>query len=77
MSNAVEKADVKLPKKLAEFLESTPPNVIEQISDLCERDDPHWIIAGPDLQLHCGSEPCQGVRFFHCTSNKIYVQDKT
>src|SRR5437016_10786690 len=77
MPDATENAHVKLPMKLAEFLESTPPNVIEQILDLCEPQGLSWVIAQPDLQLHCRSEPCQGVRLFHCTSNKIYVQDKT
>ena len=57
----------------AEFLESVPPGPTINITDLYTYD--HfgvWVVARPDLQLHCDSESCKGLRFFQCTSDEIY-----
>jgi hypothetical protein len=63
-------------KTLAEFLESSPPNTRIQISDLFARDDNlRWSIREPDLQLHCTSERCSGVRSFRHNSTTAYVSD--
>ena len=58
---------------VAEFLESTPPNQLSHISDLCE-----WSTSAynqrysqmnmPEIQLHCDHDDCNGIRFFRCTS---------
>ena len=55
---------------LAEFLESTPPNVLKPISDLAVLRHGHnnaWMeIQKPDIQLHCSSDTCDGIRIFNC-----------
>src|SRR5215471_10600066 len=66
-------------KTLAEFLESTPPGVGEEVSDACGRESSqyhHRVLLEPDLQLHCPNDTCQGIRFFRCTSGTIYLNDK-
>ncbi|MEI6153673.1 MAG: hypothetical protein WCQ90_06270 [Deltaproteobacteria bacterium] len=58
---------------IAEFLESTPPNQLIHISDLCQ-----WSTSGgyghndmrtPEIQLHCEHESCNGIRFFRCVKD--------
>jgi hypothetical protein len=61
-------------KTLSDFLESTPPNSLSYISDLSK----YKLITGslqdilntPDIQLHCPSDVCNGIRFFRCISSK-------
>jgi hypothetical protein len=58
---------------VAEFLESTPPNRIGHISDLSENKYLQQagycdIIRTPEIQLHCSSDDCNGVRFFRCVA---------
>ncbi|MGR1200375.1 hypothetical protein [Aeromonas hydrophila] len=56
---------------VSEFLESTPPNRTSHISDLSEwKFQGGWynILNTPDIQLHCPSESCNGIRFFRCVS---------
>lgn len=65
---------------LAEFLESTPPDVQISISDLGELQTGYnntWIqIKSPDIQLHCASDVCSGTRIFRCTSGSQTIEDK-
>lgn len=56
---------------IAEFLESTPPNQLIQISDLSQWKSDHWgkfnnVLKTPEIQLHCDHEDCNGIRFFRC-----------
>lgn len=56
---------------IAEFIESTPPNRVIQISNLSIwRPPPHYenVMNTPEVQLHCPHEKCSGVRFFRCES---------
>ena len=56
----------------SEFLQSTPPNQVAQISDLAVSQNvgPYPSIEKkintPELRLHCSHESCNGVRFFRC-----------
>jgi hypothetical protein len=59
---------------IAEFLESTPPNQLINISDLS-----FWKVGQyrnyhemrtPEIQLHCNHDQCNGVRFFRCVSGR-------
>ena len=55
------------PITFAEFLESVPPSTLANISDLVGRD--RYSLAKlltPDIQLHCSSDACNGMRFFRC-----------
>ena len=60
---------------LSEFLQSTSPNQWRHISDLSVEEMRHTgsyptvskELNTPDLQLHCSSDSCNGVRFFRCT----------
>ena len=65
------------PITLAEFLESTPPNVEMSISDLALRKSSQyssWMeFQQPDIQLHCSSDVCNGVRTFRCTEGGAKV----
>jgi hypothetical protein len=55
----------------SEFLASSPPDVVEQISDVGRYYSPQRqdliYLHTPDLLLYCDSEKCQGARFFRCT----------
>lgn len=59
----------------AAFLESTPPGTEANISDLFSRSQSNRtkIIYRPDIQLHCDSTTCQGVRFFACHSSEQHI----
>ena len=61
-------------KSLAEFLEGSPPDVQETISDLAQRSGPNFILQQPEIQIHCNSERCNGLRVFHQTSGSAYVE---
>jgi hypothetical protein len=58
----------------AEFLESVPPSINVQISNLVERrfDGCHRLCS-PELQLHCASDACNGTRFFRRTDNEEHI----
>jgi hypothetical protein len=61
---------------LAEFLESTPPSSLTEISDLVEANYyQNGAFSGayltrPEIQLHCPDDSCNGTRFFRCTTKK-------
>jgi hypothetical protein len=57
----------------ATFLETSPPNVREEVSEFFTLYSGSWIVAQPDLQLHCSSENCGGSRFFAWRSDSVYV----
>lgn len=62
-------------KTIAEFLESTPPNQLINISDLSEWKNTGWgnynnVMRTPEIQLHCNHENCNGIRFFRCVSKE-------
>jgi len=57
---------------LSEFLQSTPPNQWRYISNLfMQHTGPYGNVIKeintPELELHCSSDSCNGVRFFRCT----------
>ena len=62
-------------KTLAEFLESTPPNARIWITDLFEKRAASWTIKELDIQLHCTSDKCSGIRSFRNSSDTRYVED--
>jgi len=43
-------------RTLAEFLESSPRDVVEKVSDLAEHRGNTLALQTPDIQLHCPSE---------------------
>lgn len=47
----------------AHFLERTPPGTTEDIEDLFKGQT--FEVTSTDIQLHCDSEKCNGVRFFY------------
>jgi len=58
---------------IAEFLESTPPNQLINISDLCtvkrtQHSSYYYEMRTPEIQLHCNHDQCSGTRFFRCVS---------
>lgn len=61
----------------AEFLESSPPNQVANISDLMAEK---WrgpnldtYLKTPEIQLHCPEESCNGVRFHRCKEGE-YIE---
>ena len=72
---------------LYEFLQSTPPNQWRHISDLSvsQHVDAYASISKeintPELELHCSSDLCNGLRFFRCTevflSTGAYLQENS
>jgi hypothetical protein len=65
-------------KTFKEFLESTPPEVEEDVIGLFTSEvvqvGRKWNVAWPDLFLHCPSEQCNGLRFFRKTDSSVYPQ---
>lgn len=60
-------------KSIADFLESTPPNQLIDISDLSvvkkyQSGAFYHEMRTPEIQLHCDHDQCNGTRFFRCTS---------
>jgi len=60
---------------IAEFLEGLAPNQLSNISDVSERKYVNGsgtcdIMRTPEIQLHCSSDACNGVRFFRCVSGQ-------
>ena len=61
----------------SEFLESIPPSSLTNISDLTKAR--HYAGGGlagyqlftPEIQLHCPSDPCNGIRFFRRTTQSV------
>ncbi|MBN1931863.1 MAG: hypothetical protein JW786_09675 [Desulfobacterales bacterium] len=57
---------------ISEFLESTPPNQLINISNLCKptrnQYGPYGEMRTPEIQLHCDNDQCNGTRFFRCVS---------
>lgn len=57
---------------ISDFLESTPPNQLIHISDLCKPTRNQFGLYGemrtPEIQLHCDNDQCNGTRFFRCIS---------
>ena len=64
------------PIPLAEFLEGSPPGNETSVTDLAEPQNlgiyppTSYIFAAPDIQLHCGSDSCNGTMFFRCTDGR-------
>lgn len=56
----------------SEFLESTPPSSITNVSSLTiSTPHPHVFHLGtPDIQLHCPNDACNGTRFFRCVDKQ-------
>lgn len=74
--NTPQEALQKEVRNLAEFLETSPPDVQEEISDLAVADGNHFILSEPVLQLHCTSDMCNGIRMFETTTHNRWVTHK-
>jgi len=65
----------KTPITVAEFLEGSPPNTECDISDLFREkivsSAYRECLNTPELQLHCTTDSCNGVRFFRCISGNL------
>ena len=60
--------------RLADFLESNPPNQVVAISDMGGREPTQYRdyskLLTPELRLHCDNEMCNGTRFFRCVGGE-------
>jgi hypothetical protein len=74
-------AEPAVPKKalrtFAQFLETSPPDRAEEVCDRIRYGStgsgPY--LNEPELQVHCESNKCGGVRTFYCTSSDVYLKD--
>ncbi len=75
MSNTEEVKEEIEYQIFSDFLESTPPNQRINISNLLKVINSFYNeVKKPQIQLHCESESCNGIRFFRCvTSNAIEI----
>jgi hypothetical protein len=66
----------KTVRTFAQFLETAPPDVAEEVTDRIRYNNsgagPY--LSEPILQLHC--EQCGGIRSFYCTSSDAYLSDE-
>ncbi len=66
-------------RSLAEFLESSPPDVPEHIQDLAIES--HTVngvsfpLNRPEIQLHCDSEVCSGLRMYENVSGSNWPDE--
>jgi len=58
---------------LKQFLEKTPPEIYEDISDLFKLQHNYWDISKDELLLHCDSEECNGLRLYRQQTNTVSV----
>lgn len=75
-----KQADVReepSPTPFSEFLESTPPGSITNVTNLAKARHyaggnyaGHQLVT-PEIQLHCPSESCNGIRFFRRSSQSV------
>lgn len=65
--------DTETPKEeelrsFADFLESSPPNTPTKLADVGKIVGTHHVLINtPEIQLHCPTGNCNGVRFFRCS----------
>jgi hypothetical protein len=66
----------KVLRTFAEFLETTPPDSTEEVRERSQRraNFTGLYLRLPDLELHCDSEKCGGVRTFYSTSGSISLK---
>lgn len=62
-------------QSISDFLEGFPPNQLTHISDLAEHTyvtniGMSTVMRTPEIQLHCPSDSCNGIRFFRCVSGQ-------
>lgn len=63
-------------ESITDFFEGTPPNRVSNISDLSVHRAPpgasryYNVMRTPEIQLHCPSDSCNGIRFFRCTDGE-------
>jgi hypothetical protein len=68
------------PLPLSEFLESVSPGTITDISGLAVAWKYNsgqlggYRFAGPDIQLHCPNEACNGIRFFRQIGSRVDLE---
>jgi hypothetical protein len=73
-------AEPAAPKKalrtFAEFLQTAPPDLAEEVCERSARNSSGGgpYLCDPDIQLHCESEKCSGVRTFYCTSGSVFLE---
>ena len=70
----------KTQKQFSGFLESTPPYSEENISDLVKVTQhaagTSYLLALPQIRLHCDDEACQGLRFFEYQGSQTWLSDE-
>jgi hypothetical protein len=67
------------PVTFAKFLESAPPGQIRTVEDVRQRKyysngNIYYVIATPELFLHCNSDVCNGPRYFRFSGSEIPVE---
>lgn len=73
-SSAVAAPSAPKPITFAEFLESVPPSQVRQVTDLYRKPNSGPpVLSTPQLQLHCTSEKCNGLRFFRYFGQSAYL----
>ncbi|MAG81638.1 MULTISPECIES: hypothetical protein [unclassified Limnobacter] len=61
----------------SEFLESVPPGTLTNITDLTKTRHYQgggvagYVLFTPEIQLHCPSDSCNGIRFFRRTNSSV------
>lgn len=85
MAEKIETISVENLLTLEEFLEQVPPNQPKEVTCSITLELPNLnlpttpisrtnYLTFPDIQLHCNSIYCSGMRFFRCIDGKISVQ---
>ena len=79
--SAPQRSDIReedSPILFSEFLETIPPGPLIKISDLTKTrfyqgslSVAGYQVSSPEIQLHCPSESCNGVRFFRRSSKEL------
>jgi hypothetical protein len=71
---AIAIAEEPEPITFAEFLERTPPGTRVHVENAIEWSPNGHEIARPDIQLHCPTDQCNGIRVFRSPSSITFVK---
>src|SRR5262249_30278047 len=71
------------PITFAEFLESVPPSQYQRVANVRAKryrtggTTSYHHLATPEIQLHCPSDTCNGLRFFRYMGDDIVMKEKS
>lgn len=80
MSDEQKQSDASVPVTVKEFFEKTPPGRNSPIKNLCRKEVSKYGTSYrfdlPNLELHCTTDTCNGIRFFEPVDSETLSPNK-